>query len=420
MKAKYDIVIIGAGPAGLAAAIAASSSEEDIVIIDNNPQIGGQIWRAGPEVTLPKVAQEMYIKILNTPNITIISSAKVIAEYEIDKLLIETESTSLILCYKKLILCTGAREIFVPFPGWTLPGVTGAGGLQALIKSGISVKSEKIVIAGSGPLLLASAYTAKKSGAEILCILEQVTFKNILNFIFQLWRWPKKIYQSVLYFNRRYTTDSYVIEAIGKDKLEAVRLKTPYGVKEISCDRLACGFGLTPNTQVAQLLNCKINDHSIEVDNYQRTSRQNIFAAGECTGFGGSELALCEGEIAGLAAIGKLDMATLIFPKREHYQKFAKNLNNTFTLREELKSLSKEDTIFCRCEDVTFSKVGCRSGWVDAKLHTRCGMGACQGSTCATSARLLFNWDIPSNRPPILPAKVKSIVSIQSTSLNNT
>jgi D-hydroxyproline dehydrogenase subunit alpha len=418
MKMEYEIVIIGAGPAGLAAALAAAKSGKTIVIIDNNPAMGGQIWREGPIFPVPKLAQSLQQQILECSNIKLISQAKVVAAPQVGQLLVENVEHSFILNYQKLILCTGAREIFLPFPGWTLLGVTGAGGLQALIKAGTPVKNEKIVIAGTGPLLLASADTARKVGADVRYIAEQSKGAVVFQFARQLWQWPVKLIQALLLPHHLYKTDSYIIEAYGRNKLEGVKVQTSKGVVDIPCDRLACGFGLTPNTQLAQLLGCDIQEQKIIVDDFQQSSQEHILAAGECTGFGGSELALFEGEIAGFVATGEIEKARSLFKKRKYYQNFANILNRSFQLRAELKTLAKPDTIFCRCEDVTYEKVAVRCNWVDAKLHTRCGMGACQGSTCSTSAKFLFNWQISNSRPPLLPTRAKSLISLQSSSFN--
>lgn len=418
MKTEYDIVIVGAGPAGLSAAIAAAESGARILILDNNPQAGGQIWRAGPIFPVPEMAQQKYRQIQAKPNIEFMFGAKIVAAPFSGQLLVERVHDSLNLSYRQLILCTGARELLLPFPGWTLDGVTGAGGLQALVKAGTPVHNERIVIAGSGPLLLASADTAKKAGAQVLHVAEQASYSSVRKFALGLWRWPAKIIQALSLPYRLYQPNSYVVEAIGQQRLERVRLQTPKGIIEVECDRLACGFGLVPNTQLGQLIGCQIKDQAIVVDRYQRSSQPQVFAAGECTGFGGSELAMVEGYIAGYAAIAQYEKAGQLFAQKQRYQLFSNLLQNGFKLRNELKALSRPETIFCRCEDISFDQVASRDSWIDAKLHTRCGMGACQGSTCATAASCLFDWQIYSARPPLLPTRVKSLMSMSTCSLN--
>lgn len=418
MKTEYDIIIVGAGPAGLSAAIAAAESGKSILILDNNPQAGGQIWRAGPIFPIPKLAQDKYRKIQSATNIDVIYNAKIVAAPFAGQLFIELLGGCLNLVYEQLILCTGARELFLPFPGWTLMGVTGAGGLQALIKAGTAVTNERIVIAGTGPLLLASADTAKKAGANVITIAEQAMTTSIHQFALKLWRWPAKIIQALSLPYRLYQPNTYIVEALGRDRLEAVKLKTPDGLLEIECDRLACGFGLVPNIQVGQLLGCSIQHSAIDVDEYQQTSEQNVFAAGECTGFGGSELSIIEGYIAGYMATGQLNKASHFFGQRQRYQLFAHLLAHTFKLRPEVKRLAQPSTIFCRCEDVTFDRVVNCHHWIEAKLQTRCGMGACQGSTCATAAAYLFDWQLPNSKLPLFPTQAKNLVAMSSTALN--
>ena len=156
-----DVLIIGAGPAGLAAAVAAAPSGASITVVDDNPAPGGQIWRDGPSVSLPQPAKQLRAALAQHTNITMLSGTRVVATLPHQHLLLEDSDTGWRQSYGQLILCTGARERLLPFPGWTLPGVTGAGGLQALIKGGLSVKGQRIVVAGTGPLLLAAADTAR-------------------------------------------------------------------------------------------------------------------------------------------------------------------------------------------------------------------------------------------------------------------
>lgn len=419
MNKKYDVVIVGAGPAGLSAALSAAESGQNIVILDNNPQPGGQIWRAGPVFPIPPLAKEKYDKLEKFKNIDFIYSAKIVASFNQNQLIVELSDHALTLTYTNLILCTGARELFLPFPGWTLEGVTGAGGLQALIKAGTPIKNERIVIAGSGPLLLASAQTARKAQAHVVYIAEQAPKSKTYKFALQLWQWPQKIFQALSMPFHLYQPNSYIIEAIGTNKLEAVRLQTPSGVVTIECDRLACGFGLVPNIQLAQMLKCHIEENQIKTNQYQLTSQSNIYAAGECTGFGGSELSIIEGTLAGYAATNDLERANELLTQKQHYQKFADLLKHSFNLRPEIKQLARPDTIFCRCEDVSFEKISNRKNWIDAKIHTRCGMGACQGSTCAATAACLFDWEIKNARPPVFPARLKTLTTMYSSTLKS-
>ncbi|MEO4016475.1 FAD/NAD(P)-binding oxidoreductase [Pseudomonas rossensis] len=415
MSEYADLLIIGAGPAGMAAALAAASSGARIVLLDDNPLPGGQIWRDGPQANLPNPARQMRERLEACSNIHRHPGTRVIACAGPKQLLVEDADRGWVIGYDKLILCIGARELLLPFPGWTLPGVTGVGGLQALIKGGLPVQDERVVIAGSGPLLLASAATAKHNGARVLRIAEQASAAAVAGFAAQLPRWPNKLMQSVTLFDRHYRTGTYVLAALGNERLEGVRLQQQGKIVELECDRLACGFGLVPNTQLGQALGCELEDQAIAVDAWQTTRRADHYAAGECTGFGGSELALVEGAIAGHAAVGDLDSARALWPRRARWQGFANALNKAFTLDPQLKSLAQSDTLVCRCEDVPYAALAGHTDWRDAKLASRCGMGACQGRVCGGALQHLFGWQPSSPRPPFSPARIETLLCLDDT-----
>lgn len=412
MSAAADIVIIGAGPAGLSAALAAAPSGASIVILDDNPLPGGQIWRDGPNAQLPRAAVELREQVAACANIQIHNGTRVVALAGERGLLLEDVERGWRLDYRKLILCTGARELLLPFPGWTLPGVTGAGGLQALIKGGVPVDGQRVVIAGSGPLLLASAATARSNGAKILRIAEQASWPALARFALKLPRWPNKLLQSFGLYDRTYRADSHVVAALGTDQLEGVRLNQGGKTVEIECDRLACGFGLTPNVQLGQALGCAIENGAIRIDAWQSSTRAGIYAAGECTGFGGSELALVEGRIAGHAAAGEHESARALWPQRQRWQRFADALRRDFALDPRLNQLAQPDTLVCRCEDVPYSVLAGKPDWTAAKLASRCGMGACQGRVCGAAAKQLFGWQPPAPRPPFSPARVETLLQL--------
>lgn len=412
MTQHVDLLIIGAGPAGMAAALAAAPSGISIALLDDNPLPGGQIWRDGPRAQLPVLASEMRAQLQHHGNIQLHSTSKVVAFAGPKRLLLENAEDGWVLAYDKLILCTGARELLLPFPGWTLPGVTGAGALQALIKGGLPVAGQRIVIAGSGPLLLAAAATAMKNGAEVVRIAEQASLGSVGGFAAGLWRWPNKMIQAMALASGAYRTSAHVLCAVGADRLEAVQMRIGKRTEEIACDGLACGFGLVPNVEIATALGCRIENRAIAVDQWQASSLADHYAAGECTGFGGSELALVEGRIAGLVAAGQRDQARECWPERKRWQAFADRLNRAFTLDPALKQLAKPDTLVCRCEDVAYSNLASHSSWTAAKLNTRCGMGACQGRVCATAAQTLFGWDPPQPRPPFSPARIATLACL--------
>jgi NADPH-dependent 2,4-dienoyl-CoA reductase/sulfur reductase-like enzyme len=327
--------------------------------------------------------------------------------------LAESEDDVYELSYQRLILATGARERFLPFPVWTLPNVMGAGGLQALVKTGFAIEGKKVVVAGSGPLLLAVADYLKRKGAEILAIAEQSSRANLFRFGFGLIGQSGKASQAYNFKRRlagvKYLTSCWPVAAHGVDKLQRVTLEQTTRRFDIECDYLACGFHLVPNLELAELLGCKIVDDAVSVDEFQQTSIPGVYCAGESTGIGGLELSLVEGEIAGLAATGQITKARTMFVTREKQRKFGRLLNRTFQLRNELKGLPASDTIVCRCEDVTFERLKTCGSWREAKLHTRCGMGPCQGRICGAAIEFLFGWKVRSVRPPVFPVRVGSL-----------
>lgn len=435
-----DILIIGAGPAGLAAAASAAESGLQIDIIDDNFMSGGQIWRGGAHTQTDTRALDLWNTLNDCDNVGFHFQSKVIhASQKNDtiEIIIETQGTpskptvAQVFTAKKIILCTGARELLLPFPGWTLAGVTGAGGLQALSKAGYPVAGKRVIIAGTGPLLLAVATSLIERGAEVTHILEQAKFGALSRFALGLLATPSKISQA-LKLGRSlkeviYHADSYVMEAHtqvqtglsnpASEQVASATVSILGEIQEIPCDLLACGYGLIPNIDLAAALNCELEDQGnyekVIVNQWQASTQENIYCAGEGTGIGGVDLAIAEGCIAGYAASGQNPKAQKYFKERKKWQSFAKRLHQSFTLRPELKHLCDADTIVCRCEDVSYQELKKHTDWRDAKLHTRCGMGACQGRICGAANRFLFSWERDAGRLPIYPAKISSLISAE-------
>ncbi len=412
---QSDVLVIGAGPAGMAAAICAAESGRQVTVIDDNPvpaSPGGQIWRGDQAKPSSPESREWFER-LKSVNVNFVHGARIFAQPEAGCLLAETADGACELRFEKLILATGARERFLPFPGWTLPGVVGAGGLQALAKSNYPVAGKRIVVAGSGPLLMAVAAYLQKSGAEVLLIAEQAGWNRLLRFGAALLGQPSKIAQAISLKKKlagvSYWPDCWPVTAKGKDKLEAVTLRRGNKTWDIECDLLACGFYLVPNVELAAMLGCTIESGAVAVNDFQQTSLPGVYSAGETTGVGGLELSLVEGQIAGQAAAGREDLAKALFAERARQQRFAEVLNRTFALREELRALPTAETLVCRCEDVSFERLQNQASWREAKLQTRCGMGPCQGRICGAATEFLFGWGAESVRPPIFPVRLENL-----------
>jgi len=413
-RRRFDVLVVGAGPAGIAAACCAAEAGVHVGIVDNNSRPGGQIWRGKTRDShLTEAAR--WLRKLASSGTEILAPMEVFAQPEAGRLAATSSDGVCELSYKKLILCTGARERFLPFPGWTLPNVMGAGGLQAVVKSGMDIAGKKVVIAGSGPLLLAVAAHLRAHGADIRAIAEQAPWSRLIRFGIALAFRGSKISQAFQLKKQlsriAFRAGCWVTAAGGNGKVESVALRTEHKTWKEPCDYLACGFHLVPNTELASLLGCELRAGFVRTDNFQESSVSGIYCAGEPTGIGGLELSIAEGQIAGFAAAGQRERAQEYFGERKRQRHFSMALERAFRLRDELRALPSAETIVCRCEDVEFGRLQEQSSWRAAKLQTRCGMGPCQGRICGPAVEFLFGWKAESARPPIFPVAVESLAA---------
>ena len=419
---QWDVLVVGGGPAGLAAATRAAEAGAQVAIIDDNLKLGGQIWRASQEHENGEASA--WVDRLRRRNVTMLCGWRIFHQIRAGVLLAEGCDDVREVRYGKVVVATGARERFLPFPGWTLPNVFGAGGLQAMVKSGLPIRGKRVVVAGTGPLLLAVAANLRQRGAEVLMICEQASAFQLARFAATLIHEPEKLAQALQLRKQLegipLSTSTWPLAALGNQVVEGVRVSKRGKTQTIACDYLACGFHLVPNTELANLLGCEIVRGFVCIDQYQRTSISGVFSAGELTGIGGLELSVVEGEIAGLSAAGQPEAARSLFAKRAKARKFADALHQTFRLRSELASLPSGETIVCRCEDVPFSRVQSYRSSRAAKLQTRCGMGACQGRVCAPATEFLFNWEPDSVRPPIAPVRLASLAMVAESAQQTT
>ena len=435
-EVQSEVLVIGAGPAGIAAATAAAEQGREVVLLDDNAAPGGQIWRAGiagafaGEAQGEDAAKRRAIARLER------SGAKILGGHRVFDALApgsaqargsmralrqdraaqdRAGSTAVRFSYRQAILATGARERFLPFPGWTLPGVFGVGGLQALVKGGFDVKGKRVLVAGTGPLLLAVAAHLKAYGAIVVGVAEQAGISQLLPFGASLWSHPSKILQGLRYraalLGVPYRTGCWPVAAGAGTgiSIRSVTLTDGARMWEEPCDLLACGFHLVPNTELAALLGCEFSGSFVKVDSRQRTSIPGVFCVGEPTGIAGLEAALVQGEIAGLICAGK--SAAALETRAAAERAFALRLEKAFALRPELLKLAAPETIVCRCEDVPLSSLIGHTGWTDAKLQTRCGMGPCQGRICGSAVEALFGWKPLSVRQPLFPVPLEALCS---------
>jgi NADPH-dependent 2,4-dienoyl-CoA reductase/sulfur reductase-like enzyme len=463
-QTRVEVLIIGNGLAGIVAANRLAEHGTDVVLLDENIHIGGQLLRQIPErlgsaqVYHPDYVKKTgfnFIAALKAKKITVLNRARVLGIYPGREVLIEeNEKKVRTLQVERILLATGAREKFLPFRGWTKPGVLSSGAVQVLIKGSGVLPARDLVIGGSGVFLYSVAYECLKAGAHVRAVLEQTRMFDKLPLAGQLLhQWPKLIeggrFLSKLIFSgvpMRFSTR--IIEARGNGALEQVvsarvdgRGHTVHGKeKTYPTQMLAVGYGFSANIELAQMAGCQ-SEYSAErggwvvktSDNLE-TSLPGIFAAGEITGIAGGLKSICEGEIAALAILHEQGQITSQFyekqlaklrKERYHHLQFGKYFNLLYGIPGAAYLDIPDDTLVCRCEDVTMGdiKKAVANGYdtpAMLKIALRSAMGDCQGRICgpviydilaALTGRSQDSMMPLVVRPPIKPVSIGSLAS---------
>jgi NADPH-dependent 2,4-dienoyl-CoA reductase/sulfur reductase-like enzyme len=410
---ETDVVVIGAGPAGVAAASDLAAGGRDVLLVDEAPRPGGQIWRHQSDRDLP-VAAHRWLNRLMSSAAEVLSGTSVIDVDGDGDLIAQGARHVYRIRASTIVLATGARELFLPFPGWTLPGVVGVGGGQALVKSGVEVDGLEVVLAGSGPLLLPVAALLAERGARVRLIAEQAPPARVWRFGAGLWRQPRKVAEAIAYRRRSlaatYRLGVWATAAFGEDKVREVELTNGRRTWRERCDLLCCAYGLIPNTELAQRLGCRVAWQGVEVDGHQQTSREGVYCVGEATGVGGADLSLLEGQIVAAHLTEDRRRLSHLMSRRRRQQRFVDSLAATFTPRSELRQRVQPETIVCRCEDVRWQDLEVHWSPRQAKLYTRLGMGPCQARICGAAMHTLAGWAADSVRPPLRSCRIGSLI----------
>ncbi|MFF1353372.1 FAD-dependent oxidoreductase [Streptomyces sp. NPDC058297] len=442
------LAVIGAGPAGLAAALAASLRGSRVTLIDAGAQAGGQFYRQPAEELGARRPQALHhqwrtwkrlrdglaaqvaagrITHLTEHHVWCVERLDDEAGFRVHALLGPAQEEPSVVRADAVILATGAYEKVLPFPGWTRPGVITAGGAQAMLKGGLVLQGRSAVVAGTGPLLLPVAAGLAAAGAEVAALVESAGPKHVTRHARTLFAHPDKLVEGAGYLaelmRRRVPLKARhtVVEAHGDAVLEAVTIAAldregrvaPGSEQVIACDTLAVGHGLLPHTDLAESLGCGLEGTAVAVDDEQRTDVHGVWAAGEATGVGGAALSLAEGHIAGCSAAARLagrepDPRTWAAAAKSRTQEreFSATLDAVFVPRAHWAEQVTGDTAVCRCEEVTASSVReavTELGATDVrtvKLLTRAGMGWCQGRMCGPAVAGLAGCELrPSRRP---------------------
>ncbi|MGE0718945.1 MAG: NAD(P)/FAD-dependent oxidoreductase [Alphaproteobacteria bacterium] len=416
LKDRYQLAIVGAGPAGLAAATLAAEKGIDTVLFDEQPMPGGQIyrsvgkspvrdrailgedyWKGGALVDAFQASRAAYV-----PNATVWQLAP---DREIG---VSVGGAARLVRADRVILATGAMERPMPIPGWTLPGVMTAGAGQILLKSMAMVPSGRIVIAGLGPLLYLIAWQYLRAGVKIDAILETTPRGN---------RWGAAAHLPAFllspYFakgrkllsevRRRVRVVGMVedIRADGGDKLQSVTWARGAERETIPADLLLLHQGVVPNVNLAMAAGCAHEWDAVQLcfnpvlDAFGESSIPGIAIAGDGAGIGGAESAAHRGRLAAIAAaraLGAVDATTFGWEAPRHQGQLARTMRGRAFLDALFRPphsfrVPTGDTVVCRCEEVTAADVvdavakGC-PGPNQMKALLRSGMGPCQGRMC--------------------------------------
>ncbi len=420
-----SIAIVGAGPAGMAAAIEGLRRGCRVTVIDDAQRPGGQIYRqAHPALEAREHAEptelarkhaliERFDAVVSKVDYR--AGANAYAAFPNGELHVAEGDRTEVLRPDATILATGVRELAIPFPGWTLPGVMFAGGAQAILKSQDVLPGARAVIAGCGPLPLVVAAQLLRAGAEVAALAMLRPLESMLAHPLGLWHGREILREGFRYAAtvRRAGVPrlgGYVpVRALGKEQLEAVVLarvdaagRAVAGTeREIACDLLAINYGFVANSELAAMAGARMRRDPLlggwlpVVDACGRTSVPGLFVAGDGAELRGALIAEADGTIVGAAAAtaaGHGDAALTVeladaTARRARHLAFQRSVRRTLELPTELWRLVTDDTIICRCENVRFQEIkgalasGHRS--LNAvKRNVRSGMGWCGGRTC--------------------------------------
>ncbi len=453
---EVDVVVIGAGAAGLAAAGEAARLGARVALLDDNRQPGGQYFRQPPAEfgaaanSRPDKDRARFEGLragIESPLISYRPGATVWDVPDPLTLAVANGPRSGRIRAGAIVIAAGARDRAVAFPGWTLPGVMSAGGLQNLIKGMRVAPPGPAVVAGNGPLLLVAAASLVRAGVGVAAVVESakaparlpreaaklVCAPSLLRLAAEYRAVLLKAGTPILYGNA-------VVAARGDAEIASVEIAAidnrgridRRDMRRIETRTLVTGFGLTPSLELPRLMAAEEDylplrgGSTLRRDAGFMTSVPGVFAAGDGAAIGGVELSLVEGRIAGIEAaihagtIARADVQYALARNRKTHRRldrFRTGLERVFAPPASWLGLMTPETIICRCEDVTLCEVEARmtpntTSPMQLKAATRIGMGRCQGRNClgALAAILSERQGVPAQsihmpraRPPARP-----------------
>ncbi len=458
---EAEVVVVGAGPAGLAAAVAAADSGAEVTVVDAGHAPGGQYLRrpatsdprgdgsrrvgrrGGPaQVALARATSHPRVRFLPGHTVWTIGLA---GDRPILNLVESDTGTEVELQARAVVLAPGAYDRVVPFPGWDLPGVMTAGAAQALLKEHGVLAGRRLLLAGTGPFLLAVAAGLAEAGANVAAVVEANRPQRWLRHPLIVGRSAGRLreaiaYQRVLRRHRVPMLSGHAVTAVDADRhglrsiIERVDEQwrvVPGGRRLVHANAVCVGFGFTPSVELAINLGCPLEVDQrdgnvvVSVDRMQRTGVRNVVAAGEVTGIAGARRAAWQGTIAGLAAaaaagrLSEIVCARAVASMRRHLaieERFADAMHGIYPLQSGWRSRLTPDTLVCRCEEVTAGRLDAgRSSYGgddlrSLRLLTRLGMGPCQGRICGYPAAALID-SATGRQPDMMPILSRPIVT---------
>jgi len=421
-----DVAIVGAGPAGLAAAVEAARAGLNVILVDENPSSGGQIWRRLPSEFAESLrgggidpAARPWFSASSEPTIRSFFKTTVWGAFGKGQLEASGPDGPFRICAPNIILATGAHDRPVPLPGWTLPGVMTVGGAQVLLKGQKTLPRGRVLLAGTGPLLLVVAAQYARAGAKIVAVAESASSASLLSHLPALLGSPGLMLRGASYrlsLGLRFVpwhARTVVVRIEGRSSVEAAVLATldpqgrirPGSERRVVCDMVLLGYGLVPSLELTRLLGCAMRfdagrmAFTPERREEFETTVPGVFVVGDGAGVAGAVVAVEEGRVAGLAVArlqGRLSAdeaqsrQAVSWGRLKRLHAFRVAMDEVYRPPDVLQALATPDTVLCRCEDVTLAQVdsaiadGAREA-AQVKLWTRAGMGPCQGRMCHPS-----------------------------------
>ena len=464
MTDTFDIIIIGAGPAGMAAAELAANHGASILILDEQATPGGQIYRAveamqhrnrselGDSYHSGLKLVETFRKSKNTGNIQYIPKASVWQVSKNGEVGYSCDGAARIVFGKEIIIATGAQERPFPVPGWTLSGVMTMGAAQILLKES-ELGIENAIFAGCGPLFYLVIHQYLTAGIPIKAVIDLTPKENYLKAlphlpkalsalpkIFEGWQWKREIIKSKV----PYISGVNDLKILGEDNATGIAYQKGSTWKQLEGSHILLHQGVVPNVNISMAAGCdsswneQQNCWNIDVDNWFESSIKSIRVTGDGTSIGGALAAKQRGHIAAIGALAQLDKITsqerdkLAAP----YQTALKSemrvrpfLDALFKPADNFRIPQQEDTVVCRCEEITLGqiqnvvKTGC-AGPNQLKSFSRCGMGPCQGRFCGLTVSEIIadTLNKPVSevgyyrlRPPIKPLLLQELANLNNT-----